>query len=177
MAGATMRINERIVDQTETFIRDPRGPYLKHLLLGCPITGIVIGIMAYGVTELLSLVLGFYAQLGAILLVPMALILCDRGTRRIREPVGDWTNRGLTRVFNFPWIPNHLRPVIDVSWEPWRTAGIVSLLLLSFPESLSPIITLPTTISGQILASAALGALITFVRGLMSKETLRIVLR
>ena len=172
-----MKINDRIVDGAESFIRNPRQAQLKHLLLGCPLIGGIIGLIAYTGTTLFSLIPGTYEQLGTILLIPVALALFDRSGSRMREPVGDWTNRGLTRVFNFPWIPARFRPAIDINWEPWRTTLVVSVLLLTFPDSLSPIIHLPTTILWQMFTSAALGALISFVRALLSKQTLRLVFR
>ena len=166
------REDYRIVDGAESIIRNPDRAHIRHLLLGCPLNGGAIGLLAYGCTKLFSLAPGSYEQIAAILLIPVALVMFDRGSRRMREPVGDWTNRGLTRVFNFPWIPAHLRPAIDVNWEPWRTTLIVSLLLLTFPDSLSPIVSLPTTLPGQLFASVALGALIAVSRALLSKQTL-----
>ena len=58
-----MKINDRIVDGAESFIRNPRQAQLKHLLLGCPLIGGALGLRAYPKNgENLGIEGGFYPQ-------------------------------------------------------------------------------------------------------------------
>ena len=105
-----MRIRDRLADGAEEFIRHRRRIRVRQFLVGDPLLGGFVGLLGYGLARLVSLLSSPIDLAGVILVVVGMLALFGFSARRPEELVGDSVNRGMTRVYGFPWIPFQFRP-------------------------------------------------------------------
>ena len=164
-------IRNAIVDSTETTLRDLRRSEIGQLLVGQPLLGATIGILANALGLLITRLPTPYEFLAAIALVATSLWLFQSLTNRLEEPVGDVVNRALTRIVGLPWIPFRFRPKLLQTSEPWQTTLVVSILLWTVAHSSSTTIDFPRLIDQAWLPSALTGGTIAVIRALMSKKT------
>ena len=105
-----MKLRNRLADGAEELIRHRRRIQIRQFLVGDPLIGAFVGVLSWGLAQLVSLLDTPYDIVSTIVVVVVMLAFSGFATGRLDEPVGDLANRGMTRVYGLPWIPFQFRP-------------------------------------------------------------------
>ena len=172
-----MRIRNRLADGAEEIIRHPRRTRIRQFLVGCPLIGGFVGFLAYVAAWLVSLLASPYDLGGVILVVVGMLALFGFSARSPEELVSDSVNRGMARVYAFPWIPFQLRPRFQWDAEPWRSAFIATFMFLALDSIPSTDVDLPMLVGSSLITGLAMGAILAVLKDSSSKQSWRDLLR
>ena len=168
-----MKLRERLADGTEELIRHRRRTQARKVLFGDPLIGGIVGVLSWGLAQIVSYFPPTYGLIATIVAVVVVLALTGLGNRRLEEPVGDLANRGMTRVYGMPWIPFQFRQRLSWDWEPWRTAFMVTFLYLALDAILSATLELPMLLDLSIVMGLVLGSGVAIAKDLSSRDTWR----
>ena len=168
-----MRLMNRLADGAEDFLRHRRRVQIRQFIVGDPLIGGLVGILACGLANLISLLAIPYDVVVTILVLVAMLALTGLATKRMDEPVGDLHNRGMTRVYGWPWIPFQLRNRLSWDWEPWRSAFLVAFVYLALDGIVSTDAGLPMLVDSSIITGVVLGAGVALLKELTSRDSWR----
>lgn len=162
-------------DLTEGIVRNRRRAQVRHLLVGCPVMGILYGLACAGVVFLACLVPSPYEFIVVAGIIAVALVGFDSLSRGLQEPVEDAAYRGFTRVYAFPWINPRDRPRSYSAFEPWRTTALVSIILLTADRSAATDLDLWMWWSSLpwLVKGAALGVSVAWIKSIFQIDTWR----
>ena len=172
-----MNLHSRITDMLERSLRNPRVTHIQSLTAGALVTGIITGILAYGLTKVaftFSLPIAYLAITAGIVAITY---IFDKIGEKLEEPVGDQSSRILTRIRGWRWIPFQERPPLHVRCEPWRTSLVVTILILSFSD-LSPEPKLfPEATLWHVTSAIIVGMISAQIRWLTLRTTWRALIK
>jgi hypothetical protein len=171
LRGELMMLQSRLADGAEETVRDLQRFQIRQIIVGDPLIGGMFGLFGCGLAWTVSKVSSPYDLGLMVLLVAGMLALFDLGGKRLDEPVGDLANRGLTRVFGFPWVPFQFRRSLHWNWEPWRTPLITSFLVFVLVLGTSVDVEFPMLMGSPWITSIGLGAGLALVKDLSSRDT------
>ena len=166
-----MRLRERLADRAEELVRHPRRVRIRQFLFGDPLVGGAVGILSWGLARLVHFPNPPFDLVLMILVIVGVLTLSGLGTRRLEEPVGDLTNRGMTRVYGLPWVPFQLRTRLYWDWEPWRSSFIVTFMHVALDGISSTNVGLPMIVDSSLITGVVMGAVVALVRDLLSRDS------
>ena len=154
----------------EQLIRHRRALTILAVFVGNPVLGAVYGLAANVVAILIVLAPLPYSYIALAAIVVMLTALGEFIGGRSRETTGDAANRGLTRTHNAPWIPSQDRPLNIWNYEPWRTAVVVTLIVMAGINGASEPISWGFLPENPWILSAIIGAIAALVRSLLTKQ-------
>lgn len=157
-------------DAAEKLARRRQAMAVRQLLVGNPLLGSICGLAANLAALLICLSPAPFEYIILGVIVPIVIVTGEHLGKRFREPGGDAANSGLTRVFGTPWIPSQERRLEPWHFEPWRTATIVSLILLTSANSETTSINLALFIANTWITAPIVGAIAATGKSLCTKQ-------
>ena len=162
----------------EYTIRNLRLTQMIQLIIGDPFWGAITGAVAFCLALVANAAPTPFEFVIAAFMVLVSLTLFEVASRRAEEPIGDSVNRGLTRVFNFPWIPSQFRPKSNWHLEPWRMTLVMAIPFLTAINSSAFTIDSPGFLAnGTWMGGLILGAILAPMVDLTREQTWRALLR
>ena len=158
-------------DAAEQTVRQRRREAVRHLLIGAPLLGGICGLAANLLTILIGLAPAPISFIIGAAVAVGVIGIAEFVGRQLKGSTGDSTNRGLTRVFGFRWVPESERRLPSWPLEPWRTAFVATLIIMIVVNGAPAAFDWELVSAHPWVSSLILGAISAESKSVLTRET------